>query len=73
MPMIRYKINVLQALKDAGYNTNTIRKEKLIPEATMNLLRHDKPVAFSTLDTICRLLQCQPGDIIEYSEDETVE
>ena len=29
-----------------------------------------KAVRFSTLDAICKELQCQPGDIIEYVEDE---
>ena len=34
MPMI-YKLDVLSALKEAGYNTNRIRKEKLIGEAML--------------------------------------
>lgn len=29
-----------------------------------------KAVRFSTLDAICKELKCQPGDIIEYVEDE---
>lgn len=29
-----------------------------------------KAVRFSTLDAICRELQCQPGDILEFQEDE---
>lgn len=28
-----------------------------------------KAVRFSTLDTICKALDCQPGDILEYRED----
>jgi putative transcriptional regulator len=28
-----------------------------------------KAVRFSTLDAICRLLDCQPGDILEYEEE----
>ena len=30
-----------------------------------------KAVRFSTLEAICRVLNCQPGDILEYREDET--
>ncbi|MEO6681773.1 MAG: helix-turn-helix transcriptional regulator [Ginsengibacter sp.] len=30
-----------------------------------------KAVRFSTLDAICKALDCQPGDILEYVEDET--
>ncbi|MCI7767972.1 MAG: helix-turn-helix transcriptional regulator [Oscillospiraceae bacterium] len=29
-----------------------------------------KAVRFSTLDSICRVLKCQPGDILEYKDDE---
>jgi putative transcriptional regulator len=29
-----------------------------------------KAIRFSTLDAICRALQCQPGDILEFSDDE---
>ena len=29
-----------------------------------------KAIRFSTLDAICRVLECQPGDILEYTEDE---
>ena len=29
-----------------------------------------KAIRFSTLDAICRVLKCQPGDILEYIEDE---
>ena len=27
-----------------------------------------KAIRFSTLDTICKVLQCQPGDILEYRD-----
>lgn len=30
-----------------------------------------KAIRFSTLDTICEVLDCQPGDILEYHEDTT--
>lgn len=66
---IRYKMDMLTALKDAGYNTSRIRKEKLIGEATVQQLRHGKLVSWATMDTLCRLLDCQPGDIIEYVAD----
>ncbi|WP_031442484.1 helix-turn-helix domain-containing protein [Arenibacter algicola] len=29
-----------------------------------------KAIRFSTLDTICKVLECQPGDILEYVNDE---
>jgi len=30
-----------------------------------------KAVRFSTLEAMCRVLQCQPGDLLEYVEDQT--
>ena len=71
--MITYKIDVLAALKEAGYNTSRIRKEKLIAEITLQKLRHRKPVSFETIDTLCRLLNYQPGDILQYSPLEETE
>lgn len=65
---ISYKFDVIKALKEAGYNTNRIRKEKIIGESTLQKLREGKPIDFKTLETICKLLECQPGDIIEYVE-----
>lgn len=66
---IKYKIDVLAALRDIGYTQNRIRNEKLIGQATLTQLRHGELVSWATIETICRLLECQPGDIIEYVED----
>lgn len=68
--MLKYKINVLESLKDAGYNTNRIRKEGLLSEATLQYLRKEKPVGNIALDEICRLLKKQPGDIYEYVDND---
>ena len=67
---IRYKIDVLSALKNAGYNTNVIRKNHLIGEATLQKLRRHELVSWATISTICELLHCQPGDIVEFVEEE---
>ena len=44
-----------------------------ITMANISILKNGKAKAirFSTLDAICRALNCQPGDILEYREDET--
>ena len=65
MPMI-YKLDVLSALKEAGYNTNRIRKEKLIGEAMLQKIRSGQMPSWGTLEVICTLLDCQPADLIEY-------
>lgn len=43
-----------------------------ITNANLSILKNNKAKAirFSTLEAICRELKCQPGDILEYSEDE---
>ena len=63
---VKYKMDVIAALKAAGYSTYRIRKEKLMGEATLQLIRDDKPVSWENIAAICALLDCQPGDIMEY-------
>lgn len=65
MPM-KYKVDVIATLKEAGYNTSTIRKEKIMGEAMLQKIRSGQMVSWATLGTICDLLNCQPGDLIEY-------
>ena len=68
--MITYRVDILQALKEAGFNSNRLEKEKILPATTIQHLRHFGPIGFKSLDTICRLLHCQPGDIICWIPDE---
>lgn len=68
MPFV-YKINVLNALKDKGIKTTTIRNNKLFSESTLQKFREQLPVSWENLEMLCRLLECQPNDIIEYIED----
>ena len=63
---VKYKIDVLAALKAAGFNTNRIRKEKLLSESTLQRLRGGELVSGENLGRLCKLLNCQPGDILEY-------
>ncbi len=66
---IKYKIDVLSALKAAGYNTNRLRKEKLLREGTIQNIREGKIVNAANLAKLCEMLNCQPGDIIEYKRE----
>ncbi len=63
---IRYKANIMAELKKKGYSSTRIREEKLIGQSYLQQIRHGELVSWKTLDTICSLLDCQPGDIIEY-------
>lgn len=43
-----------------------------ITQANLSILKNNKAKAirFSTLESICKALDCQPGDILEYREEE---
>ena len=66
---IVYKIDVLKELKDRGYNTSRLRKEKIMGEATIQKIREKQLASWATIDTICSLLECNVGDVVEYVKD----
>lgn len=65
--MIVYK-DILTKLKDAGYNTTRLRREKLLPESTISSLRHNKSISMSSLDVICELTSLPVEELIEYKK-----
>ena len=68
MPL-QYKIDVLTTLKEKGYNSNRIRTENLLSQSTLQKFRNNKGVSWENIETLCRLLEFQPGDLIEYVEE----
>ena len=66
---LQYKINVLEALKSKGYTTYTLRKEKILSESTIQKLRVGEGVAWDNIETLCRLLDCNIGDLLEYVKE----
>ena len=69
MPM-KYKFNVIAALREKGYKSTRIKKEKILSESTMQKFRTGEMVSTDNIERLCKLLGCQPGDIIEYVPDE---
>ena len=67
---IKYKIDVLSELKAKGYSAYKMRKEKLLGEATIQRLRKGEAVSWENISTICSLLECGIGDVLEYVPDE---
>ncbi len=67
--MLTYKIDVLETLKESGYNTTRLRKEKLLGENAIQSLRRGEMVGIIALEKICALLDMQPGNIIKYVEN----
>lgn len=69
--MIRYKINLVDSLKSAGFHAGYIRENKLLSESTMTKFRkNDAHVTVDNINVVCKLLNCQPGDILEYVPDQ---
>nr|WP_321414689.1 helix-turn-helix transcriptional regulator [uncultured Desulfobacter sp.] len=66
---IRINLDVMMARRKI--NSNTLAEKIGITAQNLSILKTGKAkaVRFSTLDAICRHLDCQPGDILEYSED----
>ena len=67
--MLTYKIDVLETLKESGYNTTRLRKEQIVGESAIQSLRKGEMVGIKTLEKICDILEMQPGNIIKYVED----
>ena len=67
---IVYKIDIMAKLKECGYNTTRLRKEKLLAESTIQQLREDKLVSWRNIERICILLNCNIGDILSLRKEE---
>ena len=67
---LKYKINILDALKEKGVSSYTLRKEKLLSESTIQKLRNGEGVSWDNLETLCKLLECNIGDILDYEKED---
>ena len=70
---IRINLDVMMAKRKIGLTD--LAKEVDITLANLSILKNGKAkaVRLETLNAICKALQCQPGDILEYVEDEEEE
>lgn len=69
MPL-KYKIDVLSALKEKGYTSYKLANEKIFGSGSIQKLRKGEMVSLTTLDTICTLLNCDINDIIYHTNDD---
>ncbi|WDF82341.1 helix-turn-helix transcriptional regulator [Lacticaseibacillus pabuli] len=65
------KVNLDEILKDRGMTLTQLAEAVGMTLANLSILKTGKAraIRFSTLAQICRVLQCQPGDILEYKSD----
>ena len=64
-------INLDKVLTDRQMRSKELAERIGITQANLSILRSGKAkaVRFSTLEAICAVLDCQPGDILEYVQD----
>ena len=67
--MLQYKLDVMQKLSETGYNPRKLRNLGILGERTMTSLRRGELISLKSIDTICGLLRCQPGDLLEWIDD----
>ena len=58
--------DILKLLADNGWTQYRLLKEKQFGTATIQRLRFHQPVNTDTIDKLCELCNCQPGDLMRY-------
>lgn len=56
-------------LEERGYSSTYWLRQNGVHPATVNKLKKNERVNTDTLNLLCQLLYCQPGDIMEYVPD----
>lgn len=69
--MIVVNLDVVMAQRKMGLTE--LAEQVDITMANLSILKNNKAKAirFSTLEAICKALHCQPGDILQYVEEES--
>ena len=67
---LQYSIDVLTALKDAGYSQYRLMNEKILSNGTLTKLRKHQPVNWEMIEKVCTLLRCQPSDFLEWTPED---
>lgn len=71
---LKYKIDVLSALKNKGFSSYRLIKENIFSSGSVQKIRKGEVLGADGIATLCKILDCQPGEILEYSkENEQVE
>lgn len=67
--MIKFKVDIIEELKKAGYTTTLIRECGYISQGVLTKIKaEDTNISLNSINKICNLLECQPRDIIKYVE-----
>ncbi len=69
MPII-VNLDVMMAKRKISLNELSERVDLTLSNLSILKTGKARAIRFSTLDAICKALDCQPGDILEYVSDE---
>lgn len=62
---------LFKLFEEKGITTYRIRKENIVSQGTLTKMKNGSgSIDTRTIDKICRVLNCQPGDILEYVPDD---
>ncbi len=70
---IRVNLDLLLLRRDMTLSELAERVGITLPNLSILKTNKARAIRFSTLDAICRELRCQPGDLLEYVEDDATE
>ena len=61
---------LLKKMSDNGITSYTIKRDKIIGQATYKKIKEGGDIDTRSIGKLCKLLHCQPGDILEYVNDD---
>ena len=61
---------LLEIFRERGITSYTIKKENIIGQASYKKIKDGGDIDTRTISKLCKYLDCQPGDILEYVPDE---
>ena len=67
--MIVYE-SIFERLLQNGWTAYRLQKERQLGNGTISRLKMGESVSTDTIDTLCRLCHCQPGDLLRYEPNE---
>lgn len=62
---------LIALMRERGITSYTLKRDNIIGQATYKKIMEGGDIDTRTIAKLCKLLNCQPGDILEYSDDET--
>ena len=67
--LIKYD-KLFQMMQKRGLTTYKIRKENIISQSALTAIKNGKSVTTDTIAKLCKVLDCQPGDLMENVDEE---